>query len=102
MVIIRRTGPATHLRTGARSWPRADSTLTRDLRSLEQRGLIRISAASANSKSVVLTPQGEKDVEESLIHWRAAQARVVEALGEERWERMRSDLAAVMAIDSTQ
>jgi DNA-binding MarR family transcriptional regulator len=98
MMTIRRTGPAT-ISALAREVGLERTTLTRDLRSLEQRGLIRIRAAEANSKSVVLTKQGEQEVVESLGHWQAAQTRVLQALGAERWERMRSDLAAVMALE---
>jgi DNA-binding MarR family transcriptional regulator len=98
MMTIRRTGPAT-ISALAREVGLERTTLTRDLRSLEQRGLIRISAAEANSKSVVMTKLGEREIAQSLVHWQAAQDRVLEALGNERWERMRADLAAVMALE---
>jgi DNA-binding MarR family transcriptional regulator len=98
MMTIRRTGPAT-ISALAREVGLERTTLTRDLRSLEQRGLIRINAGGANSKSVVLTRVGEKEVQKSLVHWETAQTRVLEALGAERWERMRADLAAVMALE---
>jgi len=98
MMTIRRTGPAT-ISALAREVGLERTTLTRDLRSLEQRRLIQISAGGANSKSVVLTKLGEQEVQKSLVHWQAAQARVLEALGTERWKRMRADLAAVMALE---
>lgn len=98
MMTIRRTGPAT-ISALAREVGLERTTLTRDLRSLEQRRLIQISAAEANSKSVVLTKLGEQEIAKSLTYWQAAQTRVLEALGPERWERMRSDLAAVMALE---
>src|SRR6266436_2339703 len=62
MMTIRRRGPAT-ISALAREVGLERTTLTRDLRSLERRGLIRISAAGANSKSVTLTARGEKDLE---------------------------------------
>jgi DNA-binding MarR family transcriptional regulator len=98
MMTIRRTGPAT-ISALAREVGLERTTLTRDLRSLERRGLIQISAGEANSKSVVLTKLGEQEVAKSLKYWQAAQTRVLEALGAERWERMRSDLAVVMALE---
>jgi DNA-binding MarR family transcriptional regulator len=98
MMTIRRTGPAT-ISALAREVGLERTTLTRDLRSLEQRGLIQISAAEANSKLVVVTTLGEREIAQSLVYWEAAQKRVLEALGAERWQRMRSDLAAVMALE---
>jgi DNA-binding MarR family transcriptional regulator len=100
MMTIRKCGPAT-ISALAREVGLERTTLTRDLRSLERRGLIAMRAAGANSKAVTLTAHGEKDLEASVLRWRAAQKRVVDALGAERWQRLRGDLAAVIALEQS-
>ena len=65
------------------------TTLTRNLKPLEKRGLIRIAQKEKRSKVVSLLPKGEAALRESLIRWRKAQDKVVRALGEDRWTRMR-------------
>ena len=75
------------------------TTLTRNLRPLEEQGFIRIAPLSANRKEVTLLEKGEVALERSLASWRNAQTKVLRELGEDRWERMRKDLAAVMALD---
>ena len=74
------------------------TTLTRNLKPLEKRGLIRIAQKEKRSKEVSLLPKGEAALHDSLISWRRAQDKVVRALGEDRWARMRQDLSAVMAL----
>jgi DNA-binding MarR family transcriptional regulator len=76
------------------------TTLTRNLKPLEQKGLVRILQVSANRKEVTLLPAGELALGEAIVCWRKAQTKVVNKLGEERWARMRQDLAAVMALSS--
>ena len=74
------------------------TTLTRNLNALRQRGLVEIRQVNANRKEIRLRPKGEAALRKSLESWRKAQKRVVTALGEERWNRMREDLRAVMAL----
>jgi DNA-binding MarR family transcriptional regulator len=74
------------------------TTLTRNLKPLEKRGLIRIAHGAKRSKDVTLLPKGEAALQESMAYWRKAQDKVVQALGEDRWQRMRQDLAAAMAL----
>jgi DNA-binding MarR family transcriptional regulator len=99
MAIIRKRGSAS-ITTLARDIGLDRTTLTRNLKPLEQKGLIRITQLSANTKEVSLLPLGEKALDESLVAWRKAQEKVVSQLGEERWARMKDDLAAVMALAS--
>jgi DNA-binding MarR family transcriptional regulator len=75
------------------------TTLTRSLRHLEQRGYIQIRALAANRKEVSVLPAGEAALRVALVFWRLAQDKVVQALGEDRWNRMRADLAAAMTLD---
>ena len=74
------------------------TTLTRNLRHLEERGLIQNRLVTANKKEVTLLPEGEIALRKALTSWRRAQEKVVGELGQDRWDRMRNDLKAVMAL----
>lgn len=74
------------------------TTLTRNLKPLTKRGLIEIRQVTANRKEIRLRPKGQAALRRSLDCWRKAQKRVVDALGEDRWNRMREDLRAVIAL----
>ena len=74
------------------------TTLTRNLKPLEQKGLIQIERVTANRKEITLLPEGRAALRIAIKCWKKAQAKVLRKLGEERWERMREDLAAVMAL----
>ena len=74
------------------------TTLTRNLKPLERKGLIQIERVTANCKEITLLPEGEAAVHEALKCWRKAQSKVIDQLGEERWDRMKEDLSAVMAL----
>ena len=76
------------------------TTLTRNLKPLTQRGLIEVRQLTANRKEIRLRPKGEAALGKSLDCWRKAQKRVVDALGEDRWNRMREDLRVVMALEN--
>jgi DNA-binding MarR family transcriptional regulator len=97
MMMIYRRGPAS-ITTLARDVGLDRTTLTRNLKPLEQRGLIRIEQLTANRKQVSLLPEGEEALLSAIECWRKAQTKVVNELGEDRWNRMRDDLAAVMAL----
>ena len=97
LAMIRRHGSA-NITVLARDIGLDRTTLTRNLKQLEQRGFIEVSPAMANKKAVRLLPDGEAALQEALLHWRKTQDKVVSELGEARWKRMRRDLAAVMAL----
>ncbi len=97
MMMIYRRGPAS-ITALARDLGLDRTTLTRNLKPLEQRGLIQIKQVTANRKQVSLLPEGEAALRSAIECWRSAQNKVVSELGEERWNRMRGDLAAVMAL----
>jgi DNA-binding MarR family transcriptional regulator len=99
LAMIRRHGSAS-ITVLARDIGLDRTTLTRNLKHLAQRGLIEISPATANKKEVRLLPEGEAALDDALLHWRKTQDRVIQELGEERWKRMRRDLAAVMKLAS--
>jgi DNA-binding MarR family transcriptional regulator len=77
------------------------TTLTRNLKPLTRRGLVEVRQVTANRKEIRLRPKGEAALRRSLDCWRKAQKRVVDALGEDRWNRMREDLRVVMALEKS-
>jgi DNA-binding MarR family transcriptional regulator len=97
MMIIHKRGPAT-ITALANDIGLDRTTLTRNLKPLENKGLIRILQLSANRKEVTLLPAGEVALSHAVDCWRKAQDKVVGELGEERWARMREDLSIVMAL----
>jgi DNA-binding MarR family transcriptional regulator len=97
MMIIHKRGPAS-ITTLASDIGLDRTTLTRNLKPLEKKGLIRIRQVSANRKEVTILPEGEVALRHATACWRKAQNKVVNELGEERWARMREDLSAVMAL----
>ena len=75
------------------------TTMTRNLEQLEKRGFIQIGQGrDQRSKAIVLKPKGKAAIERSVPYWREAQSQVLEALGEQRWQRMRGDLSALSAL----
>ena len=60
-----------------------DTTLIRNVRPLEKRGLVATDTAGV--KTLTLTTDGSRALEDALPHWRQAQARIIKALGTEGW-----------------
>lgn len=74
------------------------TTLTRNLAVLVRRGLIdNIEADDGRVRKVRLTGAGKQAFAEALPLWRRAQRRVLDALGPERRDGMRSDLETIEA-----
>lgn len=97
MMITRLESPAVSElaeRTGADR-----TTMTRNLGHLEKRGFIRIAQGKdIRSKAVELTPKGKAALKRSVPYWRRAQAKTLEILGEDRWNRMLNDLSALSKL----
>jgi len=75
------------------------TTLTRNLRVLEQRGLIRIQEGEdRRSREVTVTPRGREAVVKATPCWERAQARVIGQVGVERWKRLREELGLVIEL----
>ena len=69
------------------------STLTRNLRPLERRGLVSVRpGADRRTRSITLTAKGRRLYEEVLPLWQQVQSRVVERLGRSGWSDLRSAL----------
>lgn len=75
------------------------STLTRNLRPLERRGLVRlVSGADVRTRLVELTPAGRVALAAALPYWESAQVRFQEQLGQSRWESLLQSLNATVQI----
>ena len=76
------------------------TTVTRNLRPLEQRGLLRTRAGEDRRERIVmLTDRGKKVLARAVPLWKAAQGRMVRDLGKRRLARLLADLkAAVGAV----
>lgn len=75
------------------------TTLARNLKPLEKRGLLQISEGDDRRiHFVALTQAGEAALTATLPLWEEAQARVVEALGQQRLDGLLQDLTAVVEL----
>lgn len=69
------------------------TTMTRNVRLMARQGLIDVPARGAKrEKRVRLTAKGTRTLAKALPHWRAAQARFVDAFGGSAWKGMQKDL----------
>lgn len=78
------------------------TTLTRNLRVLEQRGLIRTEEDEddARVRMVSLTPEGADTLAGALAHWEAVQNVVEERFGQERLQALYDELRELAAAVS--
>ncbi|MGH7381821.1 MAG: MarR family winged helix-turn-helix transcriptional regulator [Candidatus Methylomirabilales bacterium] len=75
------------------------TTLTRNLKLLQKRGLIRIQTGSdRREREVTLTDRGREALAKGYPFWQEAQTHVVKGLGEERWKSLREGLSAVVSL----
>lgn len=75
------------------------TTLTRNLRPLEKRGLLRVSLAQdRRMRQVSLTKAGGEAMMRALPYWKKAQTRMREGLGEDRFHRLLSDLQQAIQL----
>ena len=70
------------------------TTLTRNLKPLEKRGLIQInkSPIDARAREVSLTTEGKRQFREASKYWRKAQKKVVSTFGEDNWASLEATL----------
>jgi DNA-binding MarR family transcriptional regulator len=74
------------------------STLSRTVRTLEQRGLIeKASIGNGNRKMVSLTDRGRNVVSETLPLWEKAQEQLTSLLGEGKWDTLLDKLSHVVS-----
>ncbi len=74
------------------------TTLTRNLQLLEKQGLIRLEAGiDRRERTVTLTDRGREALAGAYPKWKEAQAKVAQRVGQERLQRLLSDLSALVA-----
>lgn len=72
------------------------TTVLRNLRPLQRDGLVVIEGGDhGRAAEIALTAAGRRQIEKLAPAWEAAQRRVVEVLGEERWSELIRDLDKV-------
>ncbi len=75
------------------------TTLTRNLKPLEDAGLVRTRPGEDRRvREIFLTAAGEEKLQEALPLWRDAQTQMRRALGRERLERLLSDLSTTLHV----
>lgn len=75
------------------------TTLTRNLKLLERRGLVSVrTGEDRRERRVSLTAKGEQALAEAFPLWDEAQAEMVDGLGEQRFARFLADLAEVVGV----
>jgi len=75
------------------------TTLTRNLRPLEDAGLVRTRPGEDRRvREIFLTNAGEEKLQEALPLWREAQSQMRRALGRDRLERLLSDLSTTLHV----
>lgn len=73
--------------------------MTRNLGQLEKQGLIKVvQGKNLRTKAVQISPKGEAALQRSVSYWQKAQARVLQALGEDRRDRILGDLSALASL----
>jgi DNA-binding MarR family transcriptional regulator len=74
------------------------TTITRSLSPLEKAGFVRVARSpdDARARVILLTRAGERAIESAYPLWEGAQKRVKSALGQERFEALRTQLGDVV------
>lgn len=75
------------------------TTLTRNLKPLERKGLIQIThGKDQRTRVATITEEGQKALVQALPLWNEVQADVVKRLSQERWNSLRADLGKVVSL----
>lgn len=71
------------------------STMSRNIRPLEELGLIKKQAVNGKRKHIFITPKGEKILEEVFPLWHKAQNEVLNSIKLQKWEEMSGTLSKI-------
>lgn len=74
------------------------TTLVRNLKPLESRGLIRDTAQRGRSRSLELSEEGQRVLDYARIFWKKAQDEIEERLGPERIEQFHSLISFLISM----
>lgn len=93
LVVLHLAGPLT-INEMAERLELDRTTLSRNLKPLEERGLLSIALGEdQRTRLVAITEAGTHSLLQALPVWEAAQAKVEQALGDERFQTLLKDLA---------
>lgn len=96
--IVYRAGPVAMSRL-AEEMVMDRTTLTRNLKPLERRGLVRVEPGKDQRRRIVaLTPEGRKALAEAHPLWLEAQDHMVDGLGHDAWAGLRETLGRAVAV----
>ena len=75
------------------------TTLTRNLKPLERRQLIRIGhEKDQRVRKIGITPAGKQIFEDALPLWQEIQKQIAQGLGQQRWSEFMNDLSETVSI----
>jgi DNA-binding MarR family transcriptional regulator len=75
------------------------TTLTRNLRVLQEGGLIQIrEGQDRRAREVMVSPRGRQALAKADPRWERAQAHVLAHLGEKHWKVLEAELRAMIAL----
>ena len=75
------------------------TTLTRNLKPLVEKGLVRIEQKEDQRvRMISITDEGKDILEDALPFWREAQSRFVDGLGQRRWSGLLDDLVTTIGV----
>ncbi len=98
LVILYLAGPQT-INAMAERLDLDRTTLSRNLKPLEERGLLAVTPGEdQRARMVTLTPAGAEVLLKALPVWEAAQADVVQTLGEARFQNLLADLSRLAEL----
>jgi DNA-binding MarR family transcriptional regulator len=99
LVALKKAGPVTVMRLS--DFLLMDrTTLTRDLRLLEQKGLVSITEGEDRRRRyIALTPEGRVLLSSALPLWEQAQTRVRMNMGDDRYEALLGNLSDVVKLN---
>ena len=73
------------------------TTLTRNLKLLENEGWIRTKAGKdRRTRYIILTLEGSNKLEQALPYWEEAQKQIMESYGRDNWESLLSGLRKML------
>ena len=77
------------------------TTLTRNLKPMENAGLIKITPGNdLRSKTVSMTKKGQRTFAKTFPHWEKTQIRIIDTLGQKRFNAFIKDLSEIVEIFS--
>ena len=75
------------------------TTLTRNLRPLVKKGLVKVSVGSdRRSRPITVTAKGKSTLEKALPYWQEAQSHILDAVGADQWDTMMRGLHQISMI----